>query len=228
MGRYHDKEFPGDAAAYREARDELLKAELDLRQRLQEVAELRSRLPLGGRLAQDYEFEEFDGAGGARQVRFSDLFAPGKDSLILYNFMYGPDWEKPCPMCTSVLDGFNGNAAYVNDRANLAVVAKAPIARLQAWGKDRGWRRLRLLSSENNSYKNDYHAEFPGSYGDQHPLLQVFVRRDGAIHHFWSSEVLYAGVDGEPRHVDLVWPLWNLLDLTPEGRGTDWYPQFQK
>jgi len=228
MGRFHDREFPGDGAAYREARDELLKAELDMRQRLQEIAELRSKLPLGGLLAQDYEFEEFDATGTVRQVKFSDLFAPGKDSLILYNFMYGPDWEKPCPMCTSVLDGFNGNAAYVNERANLAVVAKAPIRKLRAWGDERGWNRLRLLSSEKNSFKNNYHAEFPSSYGDQHPLLQVFVRRDGVIHHFWSSEVMYAKVDGQPRHVDLMWPLWNLLDLTPEGWGTDWYLQFQK
>lgn len=227
MGRFHDKAFPGDSADYREARDELLQAELDLRARLETVAGLRRKLPLGGRLAQDYEFEEVDAAGAARTVRFSELFAPGKDSLILYNFMYGPDWEKPCPMCTSVLDGFNGNAVYVSDRVNLAVVAKAPIGKLRAWGDERGWSRLRLLSSEKNSFKNDYHAEFPSDDGDQHPLLQVFVRRGGAIHHFWSSEVLYAKVDGQPRHVDLMWPLWNLLDLTPEGRGTDWYPHYQ-
>ena len=132
MGRFHDKQYPGDSAAYREARDELLKAELDLRGRLAAIAELRRKLPLGGRLAKDYEFEEIDAAGDTRTVKFSALFAPGKDSLILYNFMYGPDWEKACPMCTSVLDAFNGNAAYVNDRANLAVVAKAPIRKLRA------------------------------------------------------------------------------------------------
>ena len=228
MGLFHDKTFPGESSAYREARNRLLKEELDLRDWIEAVAALRRKLPPGGHLKQDYTFEEIDGSGVVKPIAFSGLFAAGKDSLIIYNFMYAADWEKPCPMCTSILDAFNGNAAYVNDRAGLVVVAKAPIRKLKACGDDRGWDLLRLLSSEKNSFNTDYNAEFPSRYGVHHPVLHCFVRRDGAIYHSWSSELLYVKSEGQPRHVDLMWPLWNLLDLTPEGRGTDWYPQYQK
>lgn len=227
MSRFHEKSFPGESAGYRETRDQLLQAELDLRQQVEAVATLRRKLPLGGELKENYVFEESTG-GAVRDISFSDLLAPGKDSLIVYNYMFAPDWEKPCPMCTSVLDGFNGNAAYVNERAAVAVVARAPVERLRAWGDERGWSNLRLLSSAKNTFNADYNAQFPSEYGDDHPVLHTFVRRADKIHHFWSSEVLYAKVDGQPRHVDLVWPLWNLLDLTPEGRGSDWYPAYQK
>lgn len=229
MTQLHDKRYPGESEAYRDARNRLLQAEEDLRSQVEKVAELRRRLPQGGKLKEDYVFHEMDrNSGEVREVAFSELFAPGKDSLIIYNFMFGPDWEKPCPMCTSILDGYDGNAAYVQDRVNLAVVAKAPAPRLAKYAEGRGWRRLRLLSSHNNSFNADYHAEFPSSYGDQHPLLQVFVRKDG-IYHFWSSELLYCPRDGgDPRHIDMTWPLWNLFDITPEGRGTDWYPNYQK
>lgn len=228
MSQLHDKAFPGESAAYRAARDELLRAELELRDRIEAVAAQRRALPLGGALPTDYAFEEVDESGAVQTVRLSELFAPDKDTLLLYNFMYGPDWEKPCPMCTSVVDGWEGNAAYVTDRVDFAVVAKAPAPKWKAWAEGRGWHRVRLLSSHGNDFNADYHAEFDSSYGDQHPVLHVFVRRDGAIHHSWSSEVLYAATDGQPRHVDATWPLWNLLDLTPEGRGTDWYPEYQR
>ncbi len=151
MGQFHDKTFPGESGAYREARNRLLKEELELRERIEAVAALRRKLPPGGRLKEKYSFEEIDGSGAVKPVAFSELFAAGKDSLILYNFMCAADWEKPCPMCTSILDAFNGNAAYVNERAGLVVVAKAPIRKLRACGDDRGWDRLRLLSSSQKS-----------------------------------------------------------------------------
>lgn len=231
MGSIHAIRFPGETEEYRQARDELLQAELDLRRRTEETAALRRQLPLGGEVPQDYLFEEGSADLEDREtvttVRLSQLFAPDKDTLLLYNFMYGPHMEQPCPMCTSLIDGLNGNAEHVRQRASFAVVARSPIQRLRDFARERGWSNLRLLSSANNTFNRDYHGE--DSEGGQNPVLHVFVRRDGRIHHFYSSELLWA--PGEPgqdsRHVDPFWPLWNLLDVTPEGRGTDWYPQLR-
>ncbi len=228
MTSIHDKTFPGEGSDYRKRRNELLEAEIELRAKAEEVAALRRRLPMGGPLKQDYVFQEPGPEGGARDVSFSDLFSPGKDTLLLYNFMYGPDWEKPCPMCTAVVDGFNGNAQYLRERVDFALVAKADIRKIAEWAKDRSWKRIRLLSSKANSFNADYNAEFPSKWGDQHPILHVFSRKDGEIRHFWSSELAYAPSPFDPRHLDLAWPLWSLLDTTPAGRGVDWYPSFQK
>ncbi len=156
-------------------------------------------------------------------MKLSQLFAPGKDSLFIYGYMFGPQAKQPCPLCTSMLDGLDGNAPHITQRVNLAVAARSPIERIVEVASARGWRNLRLLSSANNSFQSDYHAE--DAEGNQWPMANVFVRRDGAIHHFWGSELLfekYAG--GDMRHVDLLWPLWNVFDLTPEGRGDSWYP----
>ncbi len=157
-------------------------------------------------------------------MKLSELFASGKDSLLLYSYMFGPVMRQPCPFCTSILDGLNGTAPHALQRVNLAVVARSPLERIRAVARERGWRNLRLLSSAGNRYNTDYHAETPT--GDQLPALNVFVRRPDGIYHFYNTELLYApsapGQDG--RHVDLIWPLWNLFDLTPEGRGTTWGP----
>jgi predicted dithiol-disulfide oxidoreductase (DUF899 family) len=217
----HSVRFPGETPEYRSARDRLLKAELDLRKQVEEVIALRRRLPLGGPLKQDYVFDEDDG----KPVPFSELFRPGKDSLLIYNFMFGPEMKHACPSCTSILDGLDGSALHVLDRINFAVVAKSPIERIRSFARERGWRNLRLLSSAHNSYNLDYHGET--AEGDQLPALNVFVRRDGRIHHFYSTELLYIPWPRgeEPRHVDSIWPVWSLLDVTPEGRGTDWNPR---
>ena len=225
MGRFHDRTFPQESEAYRTARDELLAAENELRQRVEEVAALRRKLPLGGRLKEDYIFDELDPRSGeVSETSFSQLFEPGRDSLILYSYMYGPDWEKPCPMCTSIADNLDGAGHHVRQRANLAVCAKAPVEKLRPLADDRRWSRFRLLSSSGNTYNSDYHAEWDSPMGNQHPLMNVFTRRDGEIFHFWASELLFVPRDGDPRHVDMIWALWNLLDLTPEGRGQSWYP----
>src|SRR5439155_12626230 len=170
-----------------------------------------------------YAFQEIvskpDGGANPRTVRMSELFDEDKDTLIVYSYMYGPQAAKPCPMCTSILDSLDGAHAHVTQRANLAVVARSPIQRIRAFSDERGWRRLRLLSSATNTYNRDYRAETPE--GDQLPAVNVFARRDGKIRHFYATELLYhAGEAGQdPRHVDSIWPLWNLLDLTPAGRG---------
>ena len=227
MGQFHDDRFPGESDDYRAARDRLLQAELDLRDRVEEVAALRRQLPQGGALKEDYVFDE--GAAdladdtALTQTRFSELFAPGKDSLVVYSFMYAPEGQA-CPMCATFLDSFNGSAPHIAQRINLAVVAKAPIGTIRAFARQRGWGNLRLLSSGGNAYNADYHAEREES--GQIPALNVFRKSGAGIHHFYNSELLYApfGPGGNPRHVDNMWPLWNLFDLTPEGRGEDWYP----
>jgi len=215
--------FPGESEAYRAARADLLKSEIDLRRQIESVAAKRRTLPLGGEVPQDYTFDDADGKG----VRLSDLFAPGKDTLIIYSFMFGPKMADACPSCTSILDGLDGQAPHVTQRVNLVVVAKSPIERITKFARGRGWRNLRLLSSANNTYNRDYHAE--NEKGGQMPVLNVFVRRDGRIHHFYSTELLYVppepGQDG--RHVDMIWPLWNLFDVTPEGRGETWHPRLK-
>ena len=174
----HDVRFPGEDAKYRAARNELLRAELDLRERMEAVARLRRGLPRGGRVPQDYEFEE-----GSGRVKLSDLFAPGKDSLVVYSFMYGPAAENPCPMCTSFLDGLDRHAPHVTQRVNLAVVAKSPIERLRSFAQLRGWSRLRLLSSAANRYNDDYCAQRPDGF--QLPACNVFTKTNDGIFHFW-------------------------------------------
>jgi predicted dithiol-disulfide oxidoreductase (DUF899 family) len=152
--------------------------------------------------------------------------ARSRDTLVAYSFMYGPKMEKACPMCTSMLDGLDGSAAHIAQRADLVVIAKSPLERILGFARERGWRNLRLLSSGGNSYNRDYHGE--DAEGRQWPMLNVFRNTD-RIRHTWASELLDADEDpGEnSRHVDLLWPLWNVLDLTPQGRGKDWYPRLQ-
>lgn len=217
----HPVRFPGESPEYRAARDTLLRAEVALRERLADVAALRRQLPQGGPLKADYRFESADTAGTS--VRLSELFAPGKSSLIVYSFMFGPDADAPCPMCTSFLDGADAAVPHITQRLNFAVVAKSPAERLRNWKERRGWKNLRLLSSTHNTYNADYFAETPD--GRQIPACNVFVSTDDGIRHFYATELLYVSLDGHPRHVDLLWPIWSFFDLTPEGRGTDWNPK---
>ena len=211
--------FPNESNEYRAARNELLEMEKDLRRDVERVAAKRRQLPLGGEPPEDYAF---DGADGP--VRLSELFDDGKDSLIVYNYMFGPKMKGPCPLCTSILDGLEGEAPHVMQRVNLVVVAKSPIERILGFTRPRGWRNLRLLSSANNSYNRDYGGE--DENGEQSPMCNVFVRRDGKVRHFYGTDLFYERSESgqDPRHVDLLWPLWNLFDLTPEGRAKGWYP----
>ena len=208
--------YPNEGKAYRAARNKLLSAEKALRVKVEAVAALRRKLPAGGPVPEDYVF-----GSEAGPVRMSELFSRG-DTLLAYSFMYGPKMAHACPMCTSMLDGLNGNALHIAQHTNLVVIAKSPLARVVEFARLRGWNNFRLLSSAGTSYNRDYHGEAPDG-----PMLNVFVRRKGALRHFWGSELL--GEKSEPgqngRHVDMLWPLWNALDLTPEGRGKDWYPK---
>jgi predicted dithiol-disulfide oxidoreductase (DUF899 family) len=229
--------FPGESPEYRAARDRLLEREIELRRATETVAQARRGLPPGGVVPEDYVFQ---GPGG--DVRLSELFAADRDSLAIYSFLFPRDpgdlspgpatgetaklplHEGPCPSCVALLDQLDGAAEHATQHMSLAVVAKAPIERVLTFGAERGWRRLRLLSSAANGYNRDYLAETPE--GAQRPMLTVFHREDGVIRHFWSSELFYAPSEPgeEPRHVGTLEPLWNLFDLTPQGR-PDWHEQ---
>jgi predicted dithiol-disulfide oxidoreductase (DUF899 family) len=225
MKNYHNKRFPGESDSYREARNELLEAEINLRRQTEEVAALRRNLPDSAKLKEDYVFEEKDNSGITRHTRLSELFEEGKDSLIIYSFMFGPQNEKPCTSCSSILDGINGMVFHAEQRVNIAIVAKTPIDKLTAWAEGKGWAKLHLLSSSGNTYNRDYFGE--DEKGNQLPILNVFHKTSEGIFHFYATELLFApaekGQNG--RHVDSIWPLWNLFDYIPEGRGTDWYPK---
>ncbi|MGV6849669.1 MAG: DUF899 family protein [Marinibacterium sp.] len=210
--------FPGESSAYRAARNALLKDEVALRALTETVAARRRGLPAGGNVPIDYVFHDL----ASQQVPLSALFGD-HDTLAVYSLMYRPDADAPCPMCVSMLDGLSGQATHLTQRMAFAVVAAARPDQLVALQGARGWQALRLLSADGTTYQADYHGEAPD--GSQLPMMNVFRRQtDGTITHFWGSEGFFADVDGQPRHVDLLWPLWNMLDLTPGGRGSDWYP----
>lgn len=213
--------FPNESEAYRQARERLLAEEIALRRQAEKVALLRRGLPPGGEVKEDYIFDDEDG-----EVRFSELFVTGS-SLIAYSYMFGPNMKAPCPMCTSFLDGLNGNAMHITQRLNLVVIAKSPIERILKVAHERGWNHLHFLSSEKNTYNRDYHGE--DAEGRQIPMLNVFTRKDGVIRHFYATELAFAERDPQqdPRHIDSMWPLWNVLDITPEGRGADWRPKLK-
>jgi predicted dithiol-disulfide oxidoreductase (DUF899 family) len=226
--------FPGESGDYRAARNALLAQEMELRRQKERVAVQRRALPAGGMIPEDYEF---DGDGG--KVKLSALFSPGKDTLAVYSFMYGPERERPCPGCTHFLDGLDGAVQHINQRLNVAVVAKSPLPRILAFAKERGWHRLRLLSTAGNTYDQAYFGdsrglpvavreqqEFKAGVEWDMPMLNVFHRDGKAIRHFWGSEVLYVPPESgqEYRHNDALDPLWNMLDLTPAGRG-DFHPK---
>lgn len=202
--------FPNESPAYRQHRDKLLAAEAALREQVETVAALRRELPLGG-LVGDYEF---DSANGKTQL--ADQFQRHQ-SLIAYSFMFGPDDQRPCPMCASFVAGLLGQLPQLERRVDLVVIARSPYPRLQEMVAARGWQDLNWLSAAGNRFASAYHSE--DQFGGQQPMCHVFVKREGRVHHYWSSELLLVARQGQPRHLDTLWPLWNLLDLTPEGRG---------
>jgi len=215
----HAIRFPGESPQYRAARDRLLEAEIALRRQIETVAAQRRALPPGGLVPQDYAFD-----GEAGPVKLSELFG-GHDVLLLYGFMLGPDMERACPACTSIIDALDGEMKHIRQQAAIAVVARSPLPRFVDHARERGWRDTRLLSSAGTSFHRDYHAEDP--QGRQRPILNVFQRGHGEIRHVWATELAFTPADpGQgPRHVDLIWPLWGVLDLSPRGRGDAFVPK---
>jgi predicted dithiol-disulfide oxidoreductase (DUF899 family) len=204
-----DPRYPNESQEYRDTRDALLKDEEELTRKLKSVAGKRRQLPLGGQLKEDYVFHWASDGKVGKPVRFSELFGD-KNSLLFYSWMFGPARDKPCPSCTSLMDGFDRTWYSVAQTAAFAAIAKAPAERVNAWAKERGWSQIPLVSGSQSSYQADYKCQ--GETEDmQLPVMHVFTKREGRIFHFCGTETMM-------NHVDTVWPYWNLMDFTPENR----------
>jgi predicted dithiol-disulfide oxidoreductase (DUF899 family) len=214
--------YPNEPSGYRAAREALLAEEIELRRHLEHVAAQRRALPIGGEVPEDYEFEAEDGG----RVRLSEMFG-AHDTLITYFWMYGPQRERPCPMCTNLLNGLDGNARDIEQNAALAIIALSPVARQLNFARERGWRDLKFYSSAGNRFADDYRGLLPD--GIDTAALNIFVKRNGKIHHFWGGENDFSTADPgqDPRMAPDLAPLWNILDLTPNGRAPDWYPELE-
>lgn len=221
LARASNFRFPNESAEYRRAREALLAEEIELRRHIERVAEQRRALPPGGEVKKNYVFE-----GERGPASFADLFGD-KQTLVVYSYMFGPQRERPCPMCTSLLSAWDGEARDVEQRVALAVVARSPIERLVAFKEERGWRSLKLYSDASGEFSRDYHALTPE--GGDDAAFNVFTRRDGTVRHFWSGEMGFSTADPgqDPRGAPDLMPIWTILDSTPEGRGTDWYPKLE-
>jgi predicted dithiol-disulfide oxidoreductase (DUF899 family) len=201
--------YPNESREYRDARDALRKDEQQLVEKVKALAAKRRKLPLGGQLKEDYTFQWANDGKVGKRVKFSELFGD-KDTLLLYSFMYGPNWDNPCPSCTSLVDGFDRSAYQVTRDAAFVAIAKAPAEKIDAWAKKRGWSQIALVSGFESPYQADYKCQ--GDSDDmQWPVMHVFKKQGGKIHHFWGTEAM-------ENHLDTVWPYWNLMDFTPEGR----------
>lgn len=216
LARNNGVRFPGESPDYRQARDALLAEEIELRRHIERVAEQRRALPQGGVVPKDYAF-----VGEAGPVSFAELFGD-KQTLAIYSMMFGTQRARSCPMCSSQLAAWDGEALDVDRRISLVVTARSPIERLVAFKQERGWRHLRLYSD----LSGDFTREYVSAEDDDVPAFNVFTRRDDTIRHFWSAEMSTSSADPgqDPRGAPDFMPLWNILDSTPEGRGTDWYP----
>jgi predicted dithiol-disulfide oxidoreductase (DUF899 family) len=216
---------PNESAKYREAREALMVEEIELRRHIARVAAQRRALPPGGEVKGDYQFMgEASSVKGANPVGVADLFGDN-DTLFVYNWMYGPKRARPCPMCTALLSCLDGNADHIRQRIALAVVGLSPIERQIAFKIERGWKNLPLYADVNGKFSQDYHAIMDD--GTDTAAINVFTRRDGTIRHFWGAELGFKTADPgqDPTTPPDLMVLWNVLDLTPDGRGTDWYPK---
>ena len=209
--------FPNESNNYRHARDALLAEEIELRRQIERVAAQRRALPPGGTVPKDYAL-----IGENGPARFSEMFGD-KQTLAVYSYMYGPKRAQPCPMCTSLMSAWDGTSLDVEQRIALVMVARSPIARLLAMKKERGWRHLRLYADLQGDFTRDYVSADDADV----PAFNVFSRRDGSVRHFWSGEMGGSTADPgqDPRGAPDLMPLWTILDSTPEGRGSAWYPK---
>jgi predicted dithiol-disulfide oxidoreductase (DUF899 family) len=211
--------YPNESPDYRAARNELIVEEIELRRHLERVASQRRALPVGGEIPQDFLLASETGPS-----RLSSLFGD-KRTLVIYSMMFGPQRKAPCPMCTSFLNAWNGIVVNLRQRVAVAVTARSPIERLIDYKNQRGFTNLLFISDGSGectrTYVNPEDADVPG--------FSVFSRRDGIIRHFYSGEMSGAMADPgqDPRGGPDLDPLWLMLDLTPEGRGTDWYPKLE-
>lgn len=221
-GTYRQTNLPNESPQYLAKREVVRLAEIELRNAREKVAALRRELPTGAPV-EDYEFIEGpasldEGDEPANKVHLSELFTAPDRSLIIYQFMFGKKQTSPCPMCTAWIDSFNGVAHHLAQSVDLAIVAAADLPELRAHARTRGWDKLRLLSASTSTFKYDLGSE--DREGNQDSTISVFTRdSDGTLRHFYSVHPRL-GEDIEERGIDEYNPIWNVLDLTPQGRGT--------
>jgi predicted dithiol-disulfide oxidoreductase (DUF899 family) len=212
--------FPNEPPEYRKAREALLVEEIKLRRQILQVAELRRGLPPGSE-PKEYKFLDENGAS----VTLSDMFGP-HDTLVTYFWMYGPQRERPCPMCTSFLGSLDIPARDIEQRVSFVVRGRSPVARQLAFARERGWRNLKFYQCVGDDFARDYRAI--GSDDFEGAMLAVWHRQKGKVHLFWTPEASGTQDPGfDPHLAPEIAPLWNILDLTPGGRGTDWYPSLE-
>jgi predicted dithiol-disulfide oxidoreductase (DUF899 family) len=214
--------LPNESEEYLLKRDELRRAEIDLRNQRERVAELRRQLPQGPAV-QDYMFEEVSakldaGDTPIKKTRLGELFTRPDRSVVIYHFMFGKKQTKPCPMCTAWIDGFNAVTHHLAQNLDFAIVAAADLASLRSYARTRGWNRLRLLSAGSSTFKYDLGSE--NKEGDQDSAISAFTRDgDGTIRHSYTGHPWLAP-DIKERGIDELTPIWNIMDLTRQGRGT--------
>jgi predicted dithiol-disulfide oxidoreductase (DUF899 family) len=227
-GTFRQTNLTNESAEYLDKREDLRLAEIELMRDRERVAELRRNLPPGPAL-EDYEFIEGpleldSGDTPTRTVRLSELFTAAGRPLVIYHLMYGKRQTKPCPMCTAWIDGLNGVAHHIAQKVDFAIVAAADPAALRAHARARGWNRLRLLSAADSTFKYDLGSE--DQEGRQDSTISVFTRDGhGAVRHFYTAHP-WMSPEIKERGIDLMTPIWHVLDLTPQGRG-DWYTKLE-
>jgi predicted dithiol-disulfide oxidoreductase (DUF899 family) len=214
--------FPGASAAYDDARRALLAEEIEFRRHMTRLTEQRRALPPGPVITKDYRFKDEQ----AFDVGLLDLFGD-KQTLVTYFWMYGPQRERPCPMCTNWLGAVHGNAADIKQRVALKILGRSPVERQYAFAWERGWSELNFIQTVGNDYAND--LGLLNADGSESPALVVYQRDGDQVRLFWASQMTQDMADPgqDPRDAPDVASLWSILDLTPEGRGTDWYPKLQ-
>lgn len=227
-GTYRQTNLPNESAEYLKKREELRLAEIDLLKQRERVAVLRRELPKGA-IIQDYEFIEgpsslAEGDGPAQKIKLSKLFTKPDRPLVIYHFMFGKKQTKACPMCTAWIDGINGIAHHIAQNIDLAIVAAADLDTLRAHARTRNWDKLRLFSAGDSTFKYDLGSE--DADGEQDSTISVFTRdADGSLRHFYSGHPWLAE-DIKERGIDELTPIWNMMDLTPQGRG-QWYASLE-
>jgi len=211
---------PGASAEYEAARAALLAEEIEFRRHMTRLVEQRRALPPGPVITKTYRFRDEEGA----EVRLLDLFGD-KDTLVTYFWMYGPQRERPCPMCTNWLGAVNGNAADIKQRVALRILGRSSVERQRAFAQERGWRDLNFAQTVGDDYAKDLGVLMDD--GSEYPALCVFTREGEEVRLFWASEMTAEMADPgqDPRDAPDIASLWSVLDLTPQGRGTGWYPK---
>jgi predicted dithiol-disulfide oxidoreductase (DUF899 family) len=212
--------FAGESPEYRKAREALVAEEIEFRRHMTRLTEQRRSLPPGPIIEKNYRFKDANGD----ELGLTNLFG-GHDTLVTYFWMYGPQRERPCPMCTNWLGAVNGNVADIKQRVALKVLGRSPVLRQIAFAQERGWGDLDFIQTIGDDYAKDIGSL--KSDGSEWPAITVFKRDGDKVRLFWAAEMAPEMADpGEdPRLAPDIASLWSILDLTPDGRGKDWYPK---